>query len=200
LLFFENLMKILHPFMPFITEEIWHLLYDRQENDDIIVAAMPVSNGFDDKMITAFNRAEKIIIAIRNVRKDKNIPQKESINMLVKAGDFADCIFNPVVAKMGNIENIEIVDEKPENVLTFTVGAQEYFIPISDSIDVEAEITKLEEELKYTRGFLSSVTKKLSNERFVNNAPAAVVDKEKKKAADAEARIKVIEEQLKGLK
>ncbi|RLD41690.1 MAG: hypothetical protein DRI89_09220 [Bacteroidetes bacterium] len=193
-------MKILHPFMPFITEEIWHLLYDRQENDDIIVAAMPVSNGFDDKMITAFDRAEKIIIAIRNVRKDKNIPQKESINMLVKAGDFSDCIFNPVVAKMGNIESIEIVDEKPENVLTFTVGAQEYFIPISDSIDVEAEIAKLEEELKYTRGFLSSVTKKLSNERFVNNAPAAVVDKEKKKAADAEARINVIEEQLKGLR
>ncbi len=198
--FFENLMKILHPFMPFITEEIWHLLYDRQENDDIIVAAMPVSNGFDDKMITAFDRAEKIIIAIRNVRKDKNIPQKESINMLVKAGELADCIFNPVVAKMGNIESIEIVDEKPENVLTFTVGAQEYFIPISDSIDVEAEIAKLEEELKYTRGFLSSVIKKLSNERFVNNAPVAVVDKEKKKAADAEARINVIEEQLKGLK
>ncbi len=198
--FFENLMKILHPFMPFITEEIWHLLYDRQENDDIIVAAMPVSNGFDDKMITAFDRAEKIIIAIRNVRKDKNIPQKESINMLVKAGELADCIFNPVVAKMGNIESIEIVDEKPENVLTFTVGAQEYFIPISDSIDVEAEIAKLEEELKYTRGFLSSVIKKLSNERFVNNAPVAVVDKEKKKAADAEARINVIEEQLKGLR
>lgn len=197
---FENLMKILHPFMPFITEEIWHLLRDRQQSDDIIVAKMPASNGFDEKIITAFDRAENIIIAIRNVRKDKNIPQKDSIKMMVKSGKTADCIFNPVVAKMGNIENIETVKEKPEGALTFTVGAQEYFIPLSDSIDVEAEIAKLEDELKYTRGFLASVTKKLSNERFVNNAPDAVVDKEKKKAADAEARIQVIEEQLKGLK
>ena len=200
LLFFEKLMKVLHPFMPFITEEIWHLLRDRKQGDDIIIAEMPVAKKFDEQSIAAFDRAESIIIAIRNVRKDKNIPQKESIKMLVKAGKFADCIFNPVVAKMGNIESIEIVAEKPDAVLTFTVGAQEYFIPMTDNIDVEAEIAKLEEELKYTRGFLVSVTKKLSNERFVNNAPAAVVDKEKKKASDAEARITVIEEQLKGLK
>ncbi|MCF6171009.1 MAG: valine--tRNA ligase [Bacteroidales bacterium] len=199
LLFFEKLMKILHPFMPFITEEIWHLLRERKESDDIIVAKMPVSQQIDNKIIGAFERAEQIIIAIRNVRKDKNIPQKESISMQVKSGEWADCIFNPVVAKLGNIESIEIVDAKPEGALTFTVGAQEYFIPVTDSIDVEAEIGKLQEELKYTRGFLASVTKKLSNERFVSNAPAAVVDKEKKKAADAEARIKVIEEQLKGL-
>ena len=198
--FFENLMKVLHPFMPFITEEIWHLVRERQEGDDIIVASMPVSNSFDEKVITAFERAEHIIIAIRNVRKDKNIPQKESIQMMVKAGELADCIFNPVVAKMGNIEHIEIVNEKPAGALTFTVGAQEYFIPVTHSIDVEVEIAKLEEELKYTRGFMASVTKKLSNERFMNNAPAAVVEKEQKKQADAEARIKVIEEQLKGLK
>ncbi len=199
LAFFEKLMKILHPFIPFITEEIWHLLRDRTADDDIIVSEMPVASPFDEKIITAFERAENIIIAIRNVRKDKNIPQKESIRMMVKEGGTAECIFNPVIAKMGNIESIETVSEKPGSVLTFTVGAQEYFIPVTANIDLEAEKAKLEEELKYTRGFLASVVKKLANERFVNNAPPAVVDKERKKQADAEARIKVIEEQLKGM-
>ncbi len=104
------------------------------------------------------------------------------------------------MAKLGNVENINEVSEKPANALTFIVGAQEYYIPLSDSIDVEAEIAKLEEELKYTEGFLKSVVKKLSNERFVNNAPGAVVEKEKQKQADAEARVKVIKEQLSGLK
>ena len=199
-LFFEELMKILHPFMPFITEEIWHLLRERAEGDDIIIAQIPVFKGFDDKIITSFERAEQVINGIRNIRKDKNIPNKESIELVVKKGEHPECIFYPVITKLGNISNIKEVEEKPDNAMTFLVGSQEFYVPFSADIDVEAEIAKLEEELTYTEGFLKSVQKKLSNERFVNNAPEAVVAKEKQKQTDAEARIKTIREQLAGLK
>jgi len=198
--FFEDLIKILHPFMPFITEEIWHLLKERNEGDDIIIATMPVSNGYDKEIIKAFERAESVIIGIRNIRKEKNIPNKESIRLIVKKGDHPECIFYPVISKLGNISNIEEVEEKPDNALTFIVGSQEFYVPITSNVDVEAEIAKLQEELNYTEGFLKSVIKKLSNERFVNNAPKAVVAIEKQKQADAEARIKVIKEQLAGMK
>jgi valyl-tRNA synthetase len=151
-------------------------------------------------MIEAFSRAESIIVGIRNVRKEKNIPLKESIDILVKSGAQSKCIFYPVIAKLGNANKIEIVNEKPDGSIIFTVGAQEFYIPIDSNIDVEAEVAKLEEELKYTNGFLISVVKKLSNERFVNNAPSAVVEKERQKQADAEARKKVIEDQLEALK
>lgn len=199
-LFFEELMKILHPFMPFITEEIWHLLRERAEGDDIIIAQIPVFKGFDGKIIASFERAEQVINGIRNIRKDKNIPNKESIELVVKKGEHPECIFYPVITKLGNISNIKEVEEKPDNAMTFLVGSQEFYVPFSADIDVEAEIAKLEEELTYTEGFLKSVQKKLSNERFVNNAPEAVVAKEKQKQTDAEARIKTIREQLAGLK
>ena len=197
---FEKLMKILHPFMPFITEEIWHLLRDRDTGDDIIVASMPVAGDFDRKNLKAFERAEQIIIAIRNLRKEKNIAFKEKLKLTVKAGENSNCKFYPVVIKLGNLSDVEIVSERPDGVIVFTVGSQEFYVPLSESVDVVAEIKKIEDELKYTNGFLKSVQKKLSNERFVNNAPATVVKKEQQKQADAEARIKVLEEQLKGLK
>ncbi len=197
---FESLIKMLHPFMPFITEEIWHLLRERSDGDDIIVASMPVSQPFDEKNLKAFERAEQIIIAIRNLRKEKNIAHKEALELKVREGENAACQFYPVVSKLGNLLSIETVREKPDGVMVFTVGSQEYYVPLSQSVDVEAERKKIEEELNYTRGFLNSVLKKLSNGRFVNNAPAAVVEKERQKQADAEARIKVLEEQLKGLK
>lgn len=197
--FFESLMKILHPFMPFITEEIWHLLGERKEGEDIIAAKMPVSNPWDDKILEGFEKAEQIIINIRNIRKESNIPNKDSIELKALAGENAACDFYPVVSKLGNISDIEIIDAKPDGMLTFTIGAQEYYVPRRKNVDVEAESKKIEEELNYTRGFLNSVMKKLSNERFVNNAPAAVVDKERQKQADAEARIQVLEGQLKGL-
>jgi len=161
---------------------------------------MPVSQTYDEKNLKAFERAEQIIIAIRNLRKEKNLPNKETLELKVRQGKGAACKFYPVVMKLGNLSSVETVEDKPEGVMVFTVGAQEFYIPLSESVDVEAEIKKIEEELKYTRGFLTSVEKKLSNERFVNNAPAAVVEKERQKLADAEARIKVLEEQLKGLK
>ncbi len=197
---FEKLMKILHPFMPFITEEIWHLLRERADGDDIIVASMPVAQPFDAQNLKAFERAGQIIIALRNLRKDKNIPNKDSLTLKVKSGPMAECRFYPVISKLGNLSLVETVTEKPDGVMVFTVGSQEFYVPINESLDLEAEIKKIEEELKYTRGFLNSVQKKLSNERFVNNAPTAVVEKERQKQADAEARIKVLEEQLKELK
>lgn len=198
--FFEKLMKILHPFVPFLTEEIWHTLRERNEGDDIIIAQMPESQKADKKIITAFEKAEEVIIAIRKARNEKNIAFKDSINLMLQQGKHDEGKFYPVVAKLGNIDEIEEISEKPANAITFIVGSQEYYIPLSGSIDVEAEVAKLEEELKYTKGFLNSVMKKLSNERFVNNAPEAVVNIEKKKMADAEARITVIQEQLNNLK
>lgn len=198
--FFESLMKMLHPFMPFITEEIWHLLQERNEGDDIIMAEMPAPKPWDDKILAGFENAEQIIIGIRNLRKENNILNRESIELKVRDSETAECVFYPVVAKLGNISEIEIVPEKPEGMLVFTVGAQEYYVPRSESMDVEAEIIKIEEELNYTHGFLKSVAQKLSNERFVNNAPEVVVEKERQKQADAEARIQVLEEQLKNLR
>jgi len=198
--FFENLMKILHPFVPFLTEEIWHLLRDRDDGDDIIIAPAPEADAFDKKTISAFEKAKDIIIGVRKVRKDKNIPFRESIKLMLQKGKPAGSLFFPVVARMGNIETIEVVSAKPDQAIAFIVGAQEYYIPFSSEMDVEAEISRLEEELKYTEGFLSSVIKKLSNQRFVNNAPEAVVAREKQKQTDAEARIKTIKEQILGLR
>jgi valyl-tRNA synthetase len=197
--FFENLMKILHPFMPFITEEIWHLLREREEGDDVIIAKMPVSQSYERKYIEAFSRAADIILGIRNLRKEKNIPNKDKLMLMVKKSADSNCIFYPVIAKVANLESIDIVDDKPEGSITFIVKSQEYYVPLTGSIDVETELKKLKEELNYTKGFLKSVMKKLSNDRFVNNAPAAVVDKERKKQADAESRIKVLEEQIASL-
>jgi len=198
--FFEKLMKLIHPFMPFLSEEIWHLLRDREDGDDIIIARLPELKKANTTIIKAFEKAEEVIIGIRKVRKEKNIPYKESIDLMLQSGKHDESMFYPVVAKLGNIEKIEDVSEKPANALAFIVGAQEYYIPLTGNIDVESEIAKLKEELNYTEGFLKSVMKKLSNERFVNNAPEAVVAIEKKKQADAEARIKVLKEQLAGLK
>ncbi len=198
--FFSRLMQILHPFMPFITEEVWHQLDSREEGDDIIISQQPEIQAFDEKLIEGFERAEQIIVGVRNIRKDKNIPLKERMELLVKDGELSKCIFYPVIAKLGNLSKIEVVSEKPDNSLIFNVGAQEFYIPVSSGIDIESEISKLEEELNYTKGFLQSVMKKLSNERFVNNAPDAVVAKERDKQADAEARVKILEEQLKNLK
>jgi valyl-tRNA synthetase len=198
--FFEKLMMILHPFMPFLTEEIWHLLREREEGDDIIIAQQPAKHKANNKVIKAFEKAEEVIMGIRKVRKEKNIPIKDKIELKLQTGKHDESMFYPVVAKLGNIEKIEEVSEKPENSLSFIVGSQEYYIPMTGSIDVEAEVAKLSDELKYTEGFLNSVMKKLSNERFVNNAPEAVVASEKKKQSDAEARIKVLKEQLAGLK
>ncbi len=196
--FFENLMLLLHPFMPFITEEIWHAIAERKEGDDIIIAQQPIFQGFDESILKQFEFTQEVINNVRKVRSDKNIAFRDAIQLVVKGTANKD--FDCVIAKLCNVSEVSYVAEAPAGAFGFIVGSTEFFVPLTGSVDVEAEIKKLEEELKYAQGFLKSVEAKLSNERFVSGAPAAVVDKERKKKADAEAKIAVIEQQLAGLR
>ena len=199
--FFENLMKILHPFMPFITEDIWHLLKERQDGDDLIIAQQPAQKVVDNDILNQFIFTQDVINNIRKIRAEKNISMKEAIELIVVDKDGSvNKEFDSVIMKLCNVSSINYVTETPQDAFGFLVKATEYFIPVTDNIDTEAEIKKLEEELAYAQGFLKSVEAKLSNEKFVNGAPAAVVDKERKKKSDAEAKIKVIEQQLATLK
>jgi valyl-tRNA synthetase len=200
IVFFEKLMQILHPFMPFLTEEVWHLL--REQKEDIIVSNMPKAEAYDAGIIADFDFAAEVINNVRNVRNKKQIPMKEQLELKVKANGQAGTksAFDAVIIKLSNLSKLEYVEADVEGATRFLVKSAEYFVPMSDNVDVEAELAKLQEELSYTQGFLASVNKKLSNERFVNNAPAKVVDMERKKAADAEQKIKVLEEQIAGLK
>ena len=199
--FFENLMKILHPFMPFITEDIWHLLKERNDGDDLIIAQQPAQKVVDNDILNQFLFTQDVINNIRKIRAEKNISMKESIELIVVDKDGSvNKEFDAVIMKLCNVSSVNYVTETPQDAFGFLVKATEYFIPVTDNIDTEAEIKKLEEELAYAQGFLKSVEAKLSNEKFVNGAPAAVVDKERKKKSDAKAKIKVIEQQLATLK
>jgi valyl-tRNA synthetase len=201
--FFETLMKMLHPFMPFITEEIWHRLRERGEGSDIIIAPFPVSAAYDPALLKHFDLEREVIIAVRNERLNRNIPAREKITLSVKKnhGQQPNTFFDCVVSKMAGLDRLDYVEEKVEGAVSFIVGSTEFFIPLAaESIDVEAEKERLQSELNYTRGFLATVLKKLDNEKFVNSAPAQVVEMERKKKADAEARIRVIEAQLSELK
>lgn len=199
--FFESLMKIAHPFIPFLSEEVWHQLAEENRDADLMVSLLPKREKISHKILEQFDFANEVINAVRSVRSKKNIANKETLKLFVKKNDTeADFTFDGVVAKLCNLENIEYVTEKVEGANAFTLKSTEFYIPLSENIDVEAEIKKLESELKYAQGFVQGVKKKLSNKRFVNNAPEKVVAIERKKQADAEARIQVLEEQLKALK
>ncbi|MCQ2305949.1 MAG: valine--tRNA ligase [Bacteroidales bacterium] len=198
--FFENLMKQLHPFMPFITEEIYHFLDDRKEGDDIIIAQQPKQKDVDNQVLAQFEITMDVINNIRKIRAEKNIPFKEAIDLVIVDNGNVCKDFDCIIEKLTNVKSISYVAEKPQDAFGFLVRSMEYFIPVTDSVDAEAELKKLEEELKYTQGFLKSVEGKLSNEKFVNGAPAAVVEKERKKKADAEAKIAVIEQQMAALR
>lgn len=198
--FFENLMKLLHPFMPFITEEIYHNLDERNESDDIIIAQQPKQKEIDNQVLAQFDFTMDVINNIRKIRAEKNISFKEALDLVVIDSDTANKDFDCIIEKLTNVKSIIYTVEKPVDAFGFIVRSKEYFVPVTDSVDTEAELKKLEEELKYAQGFLKSVEAKLSNEKFVNGAPAAVVDKERKKKADAEAKIAVIMQQIKGLK
>jgi valyl-tRNA synthetase len=201
---FDKIARILHPFMPFLTEEIWHLLHDDKEGESIMLAPMPKKGRINHKLLEHFDYVREVIIAVRNVRKEKNIPMKEQIELFIKKNEERkpnnDTRYDGVLSKLCNLPGVVYTDEKKDNAITFVVKSTEFYIPLSENVDVEAEIKKMEEELKYTKGFLVSVSKKLSNERFVSGAPKAVVEKEQKKLADAESRIKVLEEQIKAFK
>lgn len=199
---FDKLMKVLHPFMPFITEEIWHLLDEKNEDNSIMVSEMPAAASVNQEILQQFNFALEIIIAIRTFRKDKNILNKESISLYIRKNnnESADTTFDTLVAKLCNIDKIEYITEKMENAQSFIVKTTECYVPLTQNIDVEAELAKLNAELEYANKFLNSVKQKLSNERFVNSAPAQVVELERKKQSDAEQKIIVLEEQINKLK
>lgn len=195
--FFEKLSIIMHPYMPFISEEIWHALRQRNENDYCIVASWPKTMAAKTDVLEKFEVAEAVISNIRNIRKEKNIANKVAIDLNI-AGN-PDTLFDPVLVKLCNIKSLQKTNEKPKNAFSFIVKSTEYFVPFTEQIDVSSEKRSLQEELEYTKGFLALVDKKLSNERFVNSAPANVVEIEKRKQADALARIRLIEEKLASL-
>ena len=199
--FFERLTKLMHPFIPFITEEIWQLLIERKEGESIMVAMMPEAKRFNQEIIAGFESAKETISAIRTVRKNKKIPTRDKIKLLILSNKNSfDTYFLPVLSKLCNLSEILFVSEKQEGTASFMIGTTEYFIPLAGNLDIESEIAKIQEDLEYNRGFLVSVMKKLDNGRFVKNAPADVLELERKKKSDAESKIKSLEEALKSLK
>ncbi len=196
---FENNLKVLHPFMPFLSEDIWQYISERTPEEALIVAKWPEVKSVNESLISEFEFASEVISGIRNIRKQKNVAFKDAIGFSVINNENTNTTFDGVIAKLGNLESIENTSEAIEGALTFRVKSNEYFIPMAGSIDVEAEIKKLTEELSYTEGFLKSVQKKLSNERFVAGAPEQVVASEKKKEADALAKIETLKTSLASL-
>ena len=196
---FENNLKVLHPFMPFITEEIWHQISDRSTEEALIISAYPSKNIVNKTVLNDFEIASEVISGIRTIRKEKNISFKEPIKLFVINNIEASTSFDTVIKKMGNVEDLEYISEKIGGALTYRVKSNEYFIPMEGSINVETEIAKLSEELTYTEGFLKSIQAKLNNERFVNNAPEKVVASEKQKEADALAKITTLKNSLSSL-
>lgn len=196
----EDNLKILHPFVPFISEEIWQQLKQRTRDEALIISQWPALTEADTKIVEEFSFASEVISGIRNIRKAKNISFKEEIALDVLDNEKSSEKFNTVIKKLGNVSTINYVDKQVEGALSFRVKSNEYFIPMEGAIDIEAEKKKLTEELEYTIGFLKSVEKKLSNERFVNSAPVNVVEVEKAKQADAQAKIEMLKNSLASMK
>ena len=196
--FFDALLRLLHPFMPFITEELWQALEPRKEGESLMVALMPEVAPVDNAYLDAFDVVKEIVSGVRTIRLQKNIPNKDTLALQV-LGDHNDA-FNPVIAKMCNLSEFTKTDDKAAGAVSFLVRTTEYAVPLGNMINVEEELAKLAEELKYQQGFLASVQKKLSNESFVSKAPAKVIEMERKKQADAESKIKSIEESIAALK
>ncbi|MFZ5940947.1 MAG: valine--tRNA ligase [Bacteroidota bacterium] len=198
---FEKLLLLLHPFMPFITEEIWHYLKERSEGESIMISSLPAGREVDEGFLGTFETLKEIITNIRNIRQDKNLPVRQPLDLIISknAGEF-DSRALGLIAKMANISKISFSESRVENATTFIVKGAEYYIPLGDLVDTAEELVKLEKELEYTRGFLKSVLAKLGNERFVQNAPEAVVALERKKQEEAEMKIAAIEMQISSLK
>ena len=197
---FEKMMLLLHPFMPFITEEIWQDLEPRKEGESIMVAQMPRPAAFDEKLLARFELAQEAVSAVRNIRKQKNIAQKEPLVLKVMADENYPAEYAPVMMKEANLSSIECITEKESGAAGFIIKTTQYFVPLGDKIDRKAELESLTKDLEYYEGFLASVMKKLSNERFVNSAPEKVVANERAKKSDAEAKIKALREQIDALR
>ncbi|MDP3001989.1 MAG: valine--tRNA ligase [Bacteroidales bacterium] len=198
---FDKLLKVIHPFMPFITEEIWQLLLERKDGESLMVTRLPEVKKYNKDLIASFESIKETISAVRTVRKSKDIPNKETLSLLVRSDkDSFDSEFLPVICKLCNLSEVSFVEEKQEGAASFMVGTTEYSIPLGGKLDIEGELAKIQEDLDYNRGFLVNVMKKLANERFVQNAPANVLELERKKKSDAESKIKSLEERMKELK
>ena len=198
--YFDALMRVLHPFMPFVTEEIWQALAPRRDGESICVAPMPQAGQVDEAMLARFELVKEIVSSVRNIRNQKNLPQKETLVLHVIVDENYPAEFAPVIRKMANLSSIEAVTEKDPAAAAFLVKTTQYFVPLAGKIDTAAAIKKLSDDLTYYEGFLASVMKKLSNERFVQSAPEKVVANERAKQADAEAKIAALKEQLAALK
>lgn len=201
--FFEKLLKVMHPWMPFITEEIWHLIKDRDEKDCVIVSEWPKEVSTDYNTVLYFKDVQAVVTRIRNLRKQKNISPKEKLQLYILEGESLMHVndhYKNVFIKLCNLESVEFITQRREGSYSFTERQDEYFIPLNQNINIEEERERLAKDLDYNKGFLKSVQAKLANEKFVANAKPEMVENERKKQADAEAKIKAIEEQLAGLK
>ncbi|HLN21189.1 MAG TPA: valine--tRNA ligase [Bacteroidales bacterium] len=199
--FFDSLMRIIHPFMPFITEEIWQLLEPRKDGESIMISTMPLGKRHSSGLPASFENVKEVISGVRGIRKERNIPGREKIELHIQSGSGElNDQFLPVLKKMCNLSDIRTVTVKPDNAVSFIAGTTSFYVPLGDMLDKDAELKKIEEELEYQRGFFESVMKKLGNERFVANAPAKVLELERKKKNDAELRIATLEERKKELK
>lgn len=197
---FDRLMRLIHPFMPFITEEIWQLLFERKKGESIMISRIPEAKRHQKEMIAHFEQVKETVSGIRTVRKEREIPNKEKIELhLISGTETIDQEFFPVISKLCNLSAIKFVSEKPEGAASFMTRTTGYYIPLGTKLDIEAELKKIKDELEYNQGFLVKVMTKLNNERFVQGAPANVLELERKKQNDAESKIKSLEERLKSL-
>ena len=198
--FFDKLLRLMHPFMPFITEEIWQLLIERKAGESLMVKQLPEAKKFDKDIISRFDLVKETISSVRTVRKEKDIPNKEKLTLLIMSEKSSfDTEFLPVIERLCNLDEIKFVESKSDGAASFLVGTMEFFIPLTGSLNVEEELAKIKADLDYNKGFLVSVMKKLDNERFVKNAPASVLELERKKKSDTESKIRSLEERIKEL-
>ena len=196
--FFEDILKVLHPFMPFISEELWHLINEREKMDCLIAAEWPETSPVDSSILTEFSVASEIVTNVRNIRQQKGVSPKEKLTLFVKSSVKMSNRFDEIICKLSNLSSYELTGVKIEKSVSFLISNHEFFVPLSAVIDPDSEKERLKQELDYNMGFLKSVQAKLANERFVGNAKPEIVAVEKKKEADAIAKIKSIEEQLSG--
>lgn len=199
--FFETLMQMLHPFMPFITEELWQHITDRKSGESIMVSTLKITEpqADDNKLCADMEVIKQIVASVRAIRNDKNIAPKKELELQAIGENHYEA-YNSIIIKMANLKLLVAVANKTADASSFMVGTNEFAVPIGDLIDIDAEIEKQEKELQHLKGFLIGVQKKLSNANFVSHAPEAVVEKEKKKQSDAQEKIANIEESLKALK
>lgn len=197
---FDGLLHVIHPFMPFITEELWHLISDRKEGESLMVSSMPHSGRYSAGLTGRFEIARETVTAIRSIRKGKGILNRDPIKLIIKCnkGEYDNELL-PVIVRLCNISGVRFTGQKPEGSSSFMIGTTEFFIPLGNRVDAESEINRIKTDLDYYRGFLDSILKKLENEKFVKNAPAQVIDLEKKKKSDTESKIRSLEEALRDL-